>query len=56
MATQAGCALVTFILFLYYQWQNKKRGAASESEDSYMAPEVWANMTDRENKKFKYSY
>ncbi|KAK1761501.1 major facilitator superfamily domain-containing protein [Echria macrotheca] len=58
MATQAGCALVTFLLFLYYVWQNKKRQSAadSETEDSFMSPEVWARMTDKENKRFRYTY
>lgn len=56
MGTQAGCAVVTIVLFLYYKWQNKKRGVSQETEEAYMSPEVWANMTDRENKKFRYSY
>ena len=56
MGTQAGCAVTTFCLFAYYYWQNKKRGAVDETEDKYLSPEVWAGMTDRENKKFRYSY
>lgn len=56
MGTQAGCAFTTFCLFGYYYWQNKSRGAIQESEDRYMAPEVWAGMTDKENKKFRYTY
>ncbi|KAK0736461.1 major facilitator superfamily domain-containing protein [Apiosordaria backusii] len=58
MGTQAGCALVTFTLFLYYVWQNKKRNnrADKENEDAFMSPEVWARMTDKENKGFRYSY
>ncbi|KAK5661044.1 hypothetical protein OQA88_12423 [Cercophora sp. LCS_1] len=58
MGTQAGCALTTFLLFLYYLWQNKKRQSAadSETEDAFMSPEVWARMTDKENKRFRYSY
>jgi len=46
-------------LFVYYAWQNKKRQAAaadSETEEAFMSPEVWARMTDKENKKFRYSY
>ncbi|KAK4662303.1 uncharacterized protein QC763_700800 [Podospora pseudopauciseta] len=58
MGTQAGCALVTFVLFLYYVWQNKKRNnrADNENEDAFMSPEVWTRMTDKENKGFRYSY
>ncbi|KAK4224218.1 putative allantoate protein [Podospora fimiseda] len=58
MATQAGCALVTFALFLYYSWQNKRRNnlAENENEEAYMEPEVWARMTDKENKSFRYTY
>lgn len=56
MGTQAGCALTTFLLFLYYVWQNKSRSSQSENEDAFMSPEAWARMTDKENKKFRYSY
>jgi H+/gluconate symporter-like permease len=57
MGTQAGCAVVTIVLFLYYAWQNKRRNNKNViSEDSYMAPETWTAMTDRENKNFRYSY
>lgn len=58
MGTQGGCALTTFLLFLYYVWQNKRRNKTSddEIEDAFMLPEVWANMTDRENKRFRFAY
>lgn len=56
MGTQSGCALTTFLLFLYYVWQNKRRTSERETEDGYLSPEVWAGMTDRENKQFRYSY
>ncbi|KAK3381895.1 putative allantoate protein [Podospora didyma] len=56
MGTQAGCALTTILLYVYYVWQNKKRNALAESEEAYLSPEVWARMTDKENKKFRYSY
>ncbi|KAK3375839.1 allantoate permease [Lasiosphaeria ovina] len=56
MGTQAGCALTTFLLFVYYVWQNKKRNTAAETEDAFLSPEVWARMTDKENKRFRYSY
>ncbi|KAL9942783.1 hypothetical protein D7B24_004172 [Verticillium nonalfalfae] len=61
MGTQAGCAFVTVCLVAYYAWTNKKRDcstldAEAETEASYLSPEVWAQMTDRENKKFRYTY
>ncbi|KAK3897652.1 major facilitator superfamily domain-containing protein [Staphylotrichum tortipilum] len=56
MGTQAGCAFTTFLLFLYYVWQNKKRTSDSETEEAYMSPEAWTNTTDRENKRFRYAY
>jgi hypothetical protein len=58
VGTQAGCVLTTFLLFVHYRWQNKKRQAAvdSETEEAFMSPEVWARMTDKENKRFRYSY
>jgi len=59
MATQAGSAVTVFALFVYYVWQNRKRGLLAtkgESEDRFMDPLVWANMTDRENPRFRYSY
>ncbi|KAK3314317.1 major facilitator superfamily domain-containing protein [Apodospora peruviana] len=57
LATQAGAALTTFLLFLYYVWQNKSRNSSeSETEEAFMSPEVWTRMTDRENKRFRYTY
>ncbi|KAK1998007.1 major facilitator superfamily transporter [Colletotrichum falcatum] len=56
MGTQAGCAVVTLALYAYYRFENKRRGATKQSEDAYMAPEVWQSMTDRENKSFRYTY
>jgi predicted MFS family arabinose efflux permease len=56
MGTQAGCFFVTCCLFAYYVWQNKKRGPIEETEEAYLSPEIWDNMTDRENKNFRYTY
>lgn len=57
MGTQAGCAVTTFLLFLYYYWANKKRDDVSqETEAAYMSQEVWTNLTDKENKAFRYTY
>lgn len=59
LGTQAGCAFTTICLVSYYVWMNKKRDAAprdAEAEEKYLSPEVWAQMTDKENKKFRYAY
>lgn len=57
MGTQAGCAVTTFSLFLYYVWANKKRNDRSrQQEESFMNPDVWAGLTDKENKQFRYAY
>lgn len=57
MATQAGCALTVFVLFLYYVWQNRKRAAMHKNtEEEYLDPEVWASMTDKQNTRFRYTY
>jgi hypothetical protein len=57
MGTQAGCAFVTFVLFLYYVWMNKRREPLSDDmEEQYMSPDVWARLTDKENPRFRYSY
>jgi len=58
MGTLAGCVVTTLGLFGYYVWENRRRGhsKADESEDAYMSPEAWANMTDQENRRFRYTY
>ncbi|KAF7559032.1 hypothetical protein G7046_g5125 [Stylonectria norvegica] len=57
MATQAACAFTTCLLYAYYVYENKKRGAHNkETEDAYMSPEVWATTTDKENRLFRYTY
>jgi hypothetical protein len=60
MGTQAGCAAVTVVLYLYYRWQNKRRdgrkGPSKQNESAFMSQDAWANMTDRENPQFRYCY
>jgi len=58
LATQIAGGCTTIALFLYYVWQNKSRRADEShwAEDAFMSPEVWARMTDKENKRFRYSY
>lgn len=58
MATQAGGAVVSIVLFLYYVWANKqkaKKVAALPTAES-SREEMWANRTDRENPNFRYVY
>lgn len=61
MATQAGAALVAFLLFGYYVWANKwkeKTQMRLESEGVRLnvMEDVWGNLTDRENVEFRYVY
>lgn len=59
MGTQAGCAVTTFALVIYYVWANRKRERAPSTEvldETYMLPGTWKTMTDKENKQFSYSY
>lgn len=59
LGTQAGCALVTFTLFLYYFIMNRKRKVVDIDagvEEQYMDREVWERLTDRENPRFRYVY
>ena len=54
LATQASGALVALTLFVYYKWENGRRdrkyGPAERMEKS------WENLTDKENKAFRYVY
>ena len=57
LGAEAGCAFVTFVLFLYYVYMNRRRGAVgADVEEQYMERGVWERMTDRENKRFRYVY
>lgn len=57
MGTQAGCAVTTILLFLYYVWANKKRSVNNQQkEEDYMSPSAWVRITDKENPHFRYSY
>lgn len=44
------------VLARYSAMQNKRRGAKEQSEDVFVVLEVWASMTDRVNKSFRYCY
>lgn len=60
MGTQAGCAVVTIVLYAYYRWQNsvrdKRRGEVEEDEGKFMSRDAWATVTDKENEMFRYCY
>ncbi|KAL1610871.1 hypothetical protein SLS59_000508 [Nothophoma quercina] len=60
MGTQAGCALVTAVLYVYYRWQNirqdRKTGEVKTGEEAFMSKEAWNTGTDRQDSDFRYSY
>jgi len=67
LATQAGAAVVIFVLYLYYVWENKRRhprtGTSVLENIEQMATEVpvtkeeaWGGMTDKQNLRFRYVY
>ncbi|OSS53969.1 hypothetical protein B5807_01780 [Epicoccum nigrum] len=60
MGTQAGCAVVTAALYVYYRWQNQRRdrgqGEVRVGEESFMSKDAWNTGTDREDAGFRYSY
>lgn len=52
LATQGVAAVLAVILFAYYAWSNRRRGQSqTQSETS-----EWIDMTDKENKSFRYTY
>lgn len=70
LATQAGGAVVAVVLFEYYLWANKKKDAATVVEEvggekdgksgvdmrEEEEEEGWRNLTDRQDKGFRYVY
>lgn len=60
VCTWAVSGVVAAILYVYYLWENKRRGeVAGEAlkEDEVTTAEAYAGLTDRENKKnFRYKY
>lgn len=68
MGTLAGCAATTATLFLYYFNANRLRCLNETKgdqhvrqnevlgEEAYLEPEVWADMTDKQNRRFRYTY
>jgi H+/gluconate symporter-like permease len=57
MGTLAGCVVTTLMLFGYYVLENRRRGKLHENlEESYLSSDTWTAMTDKENKRFRYTY
>lgn len=67
LATQAAAAVVAFVLYLYYVWENKKRNAGSRTdaignsgdlvtEAPVTEEEAWGGLTDKQNLHFRYLY
>lgn len=61
LATQGGGALFALILFLYYIWANKRKISDSGNVEEDVAAEndedgKWENLTDKQNKLFRYVY
>ena len=55
LATQAGAALVAFVLFLYYVWANRRKSRRPEIKDQSQQ-ELWEDRTDKQNVSFRYVY
>ena len=58
LATQASGAVLAFVLFLYYVWANKSKNTApveSQAADNDME-HLYADLTDKQNKTFRYVY
>lgn len=66
VVTQAGSALVFFLLYLYYVMENKRRNRKAHmhgisedlsSDTTLTETDAWGGMTDKENwTKFRYVY
>ncbi|KAF7366791.1 MFS domain-containing protein [Mycena sanguinolenta] len=63
LVTEIVTAMIAAALRIYYGWQNSKRDAAEKREHERTDVKVeevanieWLNLTDRENKTFRYKY
>ncbi|KAG8533878.1 uncharacterized protein KY384_001619 [Bacidia gigantensis] len=59
MASQVAGALLTFLLFCYYVWMNRRRDrhAALESRAvEHKEQDLWEDLTDSKNPNFRYVY
>lgn len=61
MSTQAGGAVISVLLFLYYIWANKRKDKQQAPKLALSSVEgdeelLWDNKTDKENHSFRYVY
>lgn len=56
LATQAGAAVVAFVLFLYYVWTNRRKGMVMPVVEEQSQQELWDGRTDKDDKFFRYVY
>ncbi|KAL8752083.1 MAG: hypothetical protein Q9199_005986 [Rusavskia elegans] len=61
LATQAAAALIAVVLFVYYVWANKRKGATPAVEENIGMPghdeeRMWEDRTDKQNPTFRYVY
>jgi hypothetical protein len=56
MGTLAGCAGTTVALFVYNLGANRRRRGDVAGEEAYLEPEVWADMADKKNRQYRYTY
>lgn len=61
LATQAAAALICVVLFLYYVWANKRKGAAPAIVENVgvggqSEEHLWEDRTDKQNPTFRYVY
>ena len=67
LATQAAAAIVTFVLYLYYVYENRRRDAEITVDsvgNTHQVPsgvevtdaEAWGGKTDKQNMHYRYVY
>lgn len=56
LATQAGAALMTVLLFLHYVRENRRRETACAGVSEQTESDLWKDKTDKENRAFRYVY
>ncbi|KAF7329664.1 MFS domain-containing protein [Mycena kentingensis (nom. inval.)] len=59
LVTEIVTAMIAAALRIYYGWQNKARDEAArakQGQEKHVENIEWLNLTDRENKTFRYKY
>ena len=58
LVTQGCSAVLAVVLFAYYKWTNTRRDrtAAVTDEIHESTASKWSNLTDKQNKSFRYVY